>query len=161
MNRVLVQAMGAAAVLIGAALLVWRWQSVGFPPLMVLLGLLLLVGVPSALWLSLGSRPAAVPRRLPRVFWIGIALLALGFLDILLGVAGLSPGAAAPISIPMGSGRPQDSLRFAPLPKDATTEFRAVFPDLVVGRSLASTDGPMRSGCVGQGAVPSNCRRFG
>ncbi len=138
--------LGAAALVLAMTALVWRWQGLGFTPAMVLLGLLALVGVPTALWLSLGPHPAPAPRRLPRIFWIGLALVVLG-----IGSAGLSVTASGSATVPIplttaqvgigGGPSPAPTLRFAPLPRALTAAFRTAFPQYVVGKSLESTTG--------------------
>lgn len=137
MRRAALPALGGVVLLAGAGLLIWRWQGAGFAPGLVIAGLLLLVGIPSALWLSLGPRSSAPPRRLPRVFWIGTALLGFGALALL---AGIATPASYPQAMAVPTGR-HTTARFAPLPQRAVREFGTVFPGLEVGRALRVSDG--------------------
>ncbi len=125
-------AIGAALLLAAAALLAWHWQGIGFAPIWTVLGLLAIIGVPSALWLIFGQKPRE-PRRLPRIFWLGLLLL-------LLGLAAAQPwytvtSFTRPVPILVGENgvTPGNSLRRTDLPAKTQEALRRIFPGLSVG----------------------------
>lgn len=141
MNRAGPIAVGAVLVILAASILIARWLGAGFSPLLIVVGLIVVVGVPSALWLALGRVPGAGSRRMPRAFWVGLAMIVGGFASFSAGLVthGSQTTSYAITSAP--SGAPARTLRFAALPTAGPTDLRIVFPHLVVGRVLHSSDG--------------------
>ena len=125
-------AFGAVLLLAAAAALAIHWQAVGFTPIWTAIGLLAIIGVPSAIWLLLGIRPPA-SRRLPRELWLGILIL-------LFGLVAAQPWytltkRTAPITLTSRSpgispsGR---SLKRATLPAGLVRQLHIAFPALQV-----------------------------
>ena len=133
MKRIGPVAIAAALLLLAAALLAWHWQAVGFTPIWTALGLLAIVGVPSTLWLIFGQKPRE-PRRLPRIFWLGLLLLLLGLAAAQPWYTVTSFTHAVPIAVGQsGAVTPGDSLRRVTLPAKTKEALRRVFPGLSVG----------------------------
>ena len=124
---------GGILLLAGAAALALHWQAVGLTPIWTAIGLLAIVGVPSALWLLLGIRPAG-SRRLPRIFWLGILIL-------LFGLVVAQPWytvtkRTTPIRLTVGElgiSSLDRSMKPATLPAKLRQELRIAFPGLKVG----------------------------
>lgn len=136
MRRVPPAVWGALLLIAGVALLLWRWQAFGFSPGLAIVGILCLVGVPGSLWLVLGRRPAASLRPMPRTFWLGLLLVAVGLLGSLLGIPAGSYGAP---SLSFASSSPPQRLHFVALPRRVTDRLHVLFPRLTVGRTLRPT----------------------
>ncbi len=143
MKRVGPVAIAAALLLAAAALMAWHWQALGFTPISTALGLLAIVGVPSALWLILGQKPRE-PRRLPRIFWLGLLLL-------LFGLAAAQPWYTVtsfthPVTIGVGqnvvTGANPTRLRRTVLPTKVGTAIRRTFPSLSVGEAWTVVGAP-------------------
>ncbi|MDA8346027.1 MAG: hypothetical protein M0Z66_11155 [Thermaerobacter sp.] len=120
-------------------------QGNGLTPAFFILLALLVVGLPSAVWLAVSGQPPATPGRLPQVFWIGLLLLALAYCGSAFTML-WPPYSTGPIRLSTASPQPamtspQRSLHFSPLPRRAAAAFHTAFPSLVVGRSLKSTSG--------------------
>ena len=128
-------ALGAVLLLAAAAALAFHWQAMGFTPIWTAIGLLAIVGVPSALWLLLGVRPQG-SRRLPRELWFGILIL-------LFGLVAAQPWytvteRTAPIALtPRSLGiSPSDrSMKRATLPAELIRQLHIAFPTLQVANA--------------------------
>ena len=146
MRRAVGIALAVASVAAAIALaMVATPQGNGLAPAFFILLALLLVGVPSAVWLAVSGQPNVAPGRLPRVFWMGLALIAFAFCGAVFTML-WPPAEYTPIRLTVSPVRwamtsPERSLRFARLPSGAEVQFRTAFPTLVVGRSLVSTSG--------------------
>lgn len=132
MRRVPAALLGALLLMAGAVILLWRWQAVGFSPVLAVTGLLCLVGLPGGLWLLLGRRPS-VARLMPRTFWVGLALILVGLIWVLLGI---TAGAAGGQTLGVSSSTPGQRLRFVRLPSAVVGRLKVLFPNLIVGRTL-------------------------
>ncbi len=134
-------AMGAVLLLAGSAALAWHWQVLGFRPVWTALSLVAIIGVPSAVWLILGQHDGQ-PRRLPRIFWLGLFLLLLGLLAAQPWYTVTRFTAPKPIRAGQNGTLPGDSMRRAVLPTHVRTALRGAFPDLVVGAAWTVLDAP-------------------
>ncbi len=125
-------AFGAVLLLAAAAALTVRWQAIGFTPIWTAIGLLAIIGVPSALWLLLGVRPQG-SRRLPRELWLGILILLFGLVAAqpwYTVTERTSPIRLTPQSLGISpSGR---SMKRTTLPAGLMRQLRITFPTLRV-----------------------------
>lgn len=134
-------AVGAVLLLAAVILETMHWIRLGFTPALLVLGLIVVVGIPGALLLALGRHTPLRERRMPRSFWIGVGLIAFGLLAVQPWFAVTTRNGPIPLgpifrSVTSGTA---STMRFAPLPEKVRATFAAVFPNLAVGRSLAVT----------------------
>ena len=141
MSRLVQVAAGAVLLLVAAVTLAWHWQALGFTPIWTAIGLLAIVGVPSAIWLSLGARPSR-PRRLPRIFWLGLALLLLGLVASQPWYTVTRFTRPVPITVGQNGVMPGNSMSRTALPAHVQTALWRIFPSFSVGEAWSVVDAP-------------------
>lgn len=140
MSRRFVILGGILAVLLSGGL-VARWQALGFTTAGMTLALLVLFGIPVALWVFIGRGP--VPsgrRRLPSAVWIGLGLLVPGTLAVAFGLTVGAQGSSSDISVPISSpGSP--AIRTVPTPQAAQRAVEIAFPNFLPVRTWENGQG--------------------
>ncbi len=107
------------------AVLIARWQAVGFSLVTTVTSLLVILGLPAILWLWLDRGPVVARRSMPRWVWIGLGL-------VVLGAGGLTTGIAATSSstqtITVISGSPATAIHPVAVPQSAARDLDLAFP---------------------------------
>jgi hypothetical protein len=115
----------------------------GYTPTFYIFIALLIIIVPTAAWLAATRLPEPVPGRLPRAFWIGIALVGAAYCSAATNIV-WHPGTPIALTemppLPPATGLHR-TLRFMHLPAPIAAQFSDALPAFAVGRALRSTSG--------------------
>lgn len=120
----------AAGLVLAALALILRWTQRGATPIEAMLALLVLFGLPAGWWLTRKLPPDPGRRRLPGVFWVGLALVGVATASLIPALS-VSPGSSKNGSpgpgYKVGEGRGQPLVRSSP-PARAAAAVHAVLP---------------------------------
>lgn len=109
------------------ALLIARWQAVGFSLATTATSLLVILGLPVILWLWLEHRPVAARRSMPRFVWVGLGLVVVGAGGLTAGLAAAPPSTHQTVSVPSGA----PAIHTVAVPRSAAHDLGIAFPGFV------------------------------
>ncbi len=132
-NRLRVSLVLLATVIAGV--IIWRWEALGFAPLVAITGVLVVVGIPIFL-IILPRIPRQEHRRLPAIFWVGLLLIGFGLSLILQG------GSPTISGYTVSSGNPGNRLHLVSAPAGALRAVSRAFSQLFIRKAWQASTNP-------------------